>query len=150
MPLKLDIPAGLRGEVTLTVDPSHTAAQVGSGKIRVLATPVLINLFEAAALKACEHLLPEGHQSLGTRLDISHVAATPVGMKVIARAEVTGVEGRTVQFRLEAHDERDLIGEGRHERVVVSVARFDERVREKVAAVAAVANATGGTQCKAS
>ena len=106
---------------------------MGSGRIHVLATPVMINLIEAAALAAVEQSLPEQHQSLGTRLDISHVAATPVGMRVRATAEVVGVEGRTIRFRVRAEDEHDLIGEGTHERVVVNLERFDERVREKAA-----------------
>ena len=106
---------------------------LGSGKVRVLATPVMINLFEAAALAAIEHLLPAGYQSLGTHLDVHHIAATPVGMKVSASARVTRVDGRTIDFALEAHDEKDLIGEGRHERVVVNVAKFDARVQKKLA-----------------
>ena len=123
---------GLRGSVDLTVGEEHTAPSVGSGAIHVLGTPVMINLMEAAALAAAEHLLPEGHQSLGIHLDISHMAATPVGMKVQATAEVTAVEGNRVHFRVEARDEADLIGEGTHERVVVNVERFDKRVRAKV------------------
>ena len=128
------IAVGMTGEASLTVGEEHTAPRVGSGKVRVLATPVMINLFEAAALAACERLLPEGHQSLGTVLDVRHIAATPVGMKVTAVATVVGLEGRTVRFTLEARDEREVIGDGRHERVVVNVARFDERVRKKIAA----------------
>jgi predicted thioesterase len=68
---------GLEGTATLTVDEAHTAPSIGSGRVHVLATPVMINLMEAAALDAAEPLLPEGHQSLGTRIDVSHVAATP-------------------------------------------------------------------------
>ena len=80
---------GLKGSVDLTVGEEHTAPSVGSGAIHVLGTPVMINLMEAAALDAAEHLLPAGHQSLGIHLDVSHLAATPVGMKVRATAEVT-------------------------------------------------------------
>jgi fluoroacetyl-CoA thioesterase len=124
---------GATGTATLIVADEHTAPRIGSGRIPVLATPVMINLFEAAALNACEHLLPAGHQSLGTRLEISHIAATPVGMRVTATAEVVKVDGRNVHFTVSARDERDLIGEGRHERVVVNVERFDKRVQEKLA-----------------
>jgi predicted thioesterase len=123
---------GLTGTTELVVGEQHTAPRIGSGAIHVLATPVMINLFEAAALAAIERLLPPGHQSLGTVLDIRHIAATPVGMRVRASAVVARVEGRTVFFRVEAHDERELIGDGRHERVVVNVARFDERVQRKL------------------
>jgi fluoroacetyl-CoA thioesterase len=116
------------------VGPEHTAPFVGSGRIAVLATPVMINVIEAAALNAVEHLLPAGHQSLGIHLDVSHVAATPVGLRVTATAEVVGLEGRTIKFRVEARDEVETIGGGSHERVVVSVERFDERVQRKVRA----------------
>src|SRR6187431_1147127 len=128
------ITPGLSGQAELVVEPDHTAPFVGSGRIAVLATPVMINLIEAAALKAVEHLLPEGHQSLGIHLDVSHTAATPVGLRVIATAEVTAVEGRTIHFRVEARDERERIGGGIHKRVIVSVARFDERVQRKLRA----------------
>ena len=133
MALVLDLPAGLRGSAELVVGEQHTAPRVGSGRIRVLATPVMINLIEAAALAAVEQSLPENHQSLGTHLDISHTAATPVGMRVRATAEVLRVEGRTIYFRVRAEDERELIGEGTHERVVVNVERFDQRVQAKLA-----------------
>jgi fluoroacetyl-CoA thioesterase len=133
MAIRLDLPVGMTGTAELVVGEQHTAPRIGSGRIHVLATPVMINLIEAAALAAVEQSLPEQHQSLGTRLDVSHVAATPVGMRVRATAEVVGVEGRTIRFRVRAEDEHDLIGEGTHERVVVNLERFDERVREKAA-----------------
>jgi len=127
---------GLADTASLIVGPEHTAPNVGSGRIAVLATPVMINLIEAAALAAVEHLLPAGHQSLGIRLDVRHFAATPVGLSVTATAEVTKVEGRTITFRVEARDERETIGVGTHERVVVNVARFDNRVQRKIDASA--------------
>jgi len=123
---------GLRGEAVLTVGEEHTAPRVGSGAIHVLATPVMINLIEAAALAAVEKLLPPGHQSLGTVLNVRHVAATPVGMRVTASATVERIEGRTIFFRVEARDERELIGDGTHERVVVNVEKFDQRVQRKL------------------
>jgi len=132
MPLVLALPPGLTGTAEMVVGEQHTAPRVGSGRIHVLATPVMINLIEAAALAAIENSLPEEHQSLGTRLDITHVAATPVGMRVRATAEVVRVDGRTVHLKVSAHDERELIGEGTHERVVVNVARFDKRVQDKL------------------
>jgi predicted thioesterase len=126
------ITPGMRGSSDLIVGPEHTAPFVGSGRIAVLATPVMINVIEAAALAAIEHLLPEGHQSLGIHLDVSHVAATPIGLRVTASAEVVHVEGRTVIFNVEARDDYERIGGGTHQRVVVSVARFDERVQRKI------------------
>jgi fluoroacetyl-CoA thioesterase len=131
MALALNLPAGMTGTAELVVGEQHTAPRIGSGRIRVLATPVMINLIEAAALAAVEQSLPEEHQSLGTRLNVSHIAATPVGMRVRATAEVVKVEGRTIHFRVRAEDERELIGEGTHERVVVNLERFDKRVQEK-------------------
>ncbi len=132
MDLAAQIRTGATGSAELVVAESHTAPRVGSGKVHVLATPVMINLIEAAALAACEKLLPEGHQSLGTLLNVHHIAATPVGMRVQATAEVVGVEGRTLRFRVEAKDEKELIGDGTHERVVVNVAKFDQRVQRKL------------------
>jgi predicted thioesterase len=123
---------GLRGEARLTVAEEHTAPRVGSGAIHVLATPVMINLIEAAALAAVEQLLPPGHQSLGTVLHVRHVAATPVGMRVTALATVEKIDGRTIAFKVEARDERELIGDGTHERVVVNVEKFDQRVQRKL------------------
>ena len=132
MALTLELPAGLKGSAELVVGEQHTAPRIGSGRIRVLATPVMINLIEAAALAAVEQSLPEYHQSLGTHLDVTHIAATPVGMRVRATAEVLRVEGRTIYFHVKAEDEREMIGEGTHERVVVNVERFDRRVQEKL------------------
>ncbi len=126
------ITPGLTGTAEIVVGPEHTAPFVGSGRIAVLATPVMINLIEAAALAAIEHLLPAGHQSLGIRLDVSHTAATPIGVRVTATAEVLSLENRTVTFRVEARDAFEPIGGGSHQRIVVSVARFDERVQRKV------------------
>jgi predicted thioesterase len=127
------IKTGASGSAQLVVGEEHTAPRVGSGKVHVLATPVMINLIEAAALAAIEHLLPPGFQSLGTRLDVRHVAATPVGMKVSAKATVERISGRTVAFSVTASDEVELIGDGTHERVVVNVAKFDARVQKKLA-----------------
>ncbi len=123
---------GMTGSAELVVGEEHTAPRVGSGRVHVLATPVMINLIEAASLKAAEHLLPPGHQSLGTRLDVKHYAATPVGMKIRATAEVVKVEGRSIYFAVRAEDEKEPIGDGTHERVVVNVERFDKRVQRKL------------------
>src|SRR3954471_5896648 len=89
---------GLAGAATIVVGEEHTAPSIGSGRVHVLATPVMINVIEAAALAAIEQHLPQGYQSLGTLLNVRHIAATPVGMKVRALAEVTAVNGRTVRF----------------------------------------------------
>ena len=130
--MDLPIRPGLSGSAELVVGEEHTAPRVGSGAIHVLATPVMINVIEAAALAAVERLLPPGHQSLGTVLNVRHIAATPVGMRVTATATVQRVEKRTIYFTVEARDERELIGDGTHERVVVNVEKFDQRVKRKI------------------
>lgn len=122
---------GVTGKAEMMVGTRDGAHRVGSGKIAVLATPVMIGLMEEAALSAVEAELPEGMQSLGTQLNVSHVAATPIGMTVTARAELIEVDGRMLTFKVEAHDEVDLIGEGTHTRVVVAEDRFMERVSQK-------------------
>ena len=124
--------AGLTGTAEIVVGTRDTAPHVGSGKVKVLATPVMVGLMEQAALNAVEGLLPPGHQTVGTRLDITHVAATPVGLRVIASAELVRIDGRSLLFRVWADDESDRIGEGTHERIVVNVARFDERAQRKL------------------
>jgi len=123
---------GLMGEKAIIVSEEHTAPHVGSGVVPVLATPVMVNLLEAAALAAVEKFLPAGYQTLGTVLNVRHFAATPVGLKVRAFAELTAVDGRTLTFALKAEDAVEIIGEGTHERVVVNVARFEQRVKKKL------------------
>ncbi len=116
----------------MKVAEQHTAPHIGSGHVKVLATPIMVTLMETAALKAIEGLLPEGYQTVGTRIDVRHFAATPVGMRVMASAEVKKVNGRSITFRLIVEDEKERIGEGKHERVIINVARFDQRVQEKL------------------
>jgi predicted thioesterase len=123
---------GLTGSAEIVVQDEDTAPRIGSGRVHVLATPVMINLMEAAALNAVERLLPPGCQSLGTRLEVGHYAATPVGMRLRATAELTKVDGRNLEFRVETFDEKERVGDGSHIRVVVNVARFDERVQRKL------------------
>ncbi|MFZ0126127.1 MAG: thioesterase family protein [Xanthobacteraceae bacterium] len=126
---------GRTGSAELLVGVEHSAPSIGSGLVPVLGTPVMINLIEAAALAAVERLLPPGHQSLGIHLDVRHFAATPIGMRVRATAELTAVDGRTLSFRVEARDDLEPIGDGTHQRVVVNVARFDQRVQRKLTTV---------------
>jgi fluoroacetyl-CoA thioesterase len=123
---------GLIGSAELLVGAEHTAPSIGSGLVPVLGTPVMINVIEAAALAAAESLLPPGHQSLGIHLDVRHIAATPIGMRVYATAELVNIDGRTLTFRVEARDDKELIGDGSHQRVVVNVSRFDARVQKKL------------------
>ncbi len=126
------IQPGLVGEQAATVTETLTAAHLGSGGIDVYATPAMIALMEAAAVAAIDPLLPEGQASVGSSLEVRHLAATPLGHQVRARAEVTEVDGRRVTFTVQAWDEEELIGEGTHTRYVIDVERFLERVEAKV------------------
>lgn len=122
---------GLVGEQTTVVTQTLTARHLGSGGIDVYATPAMIALMEGAAIAAIDHLLPEGQASVGIALNVRHLAATPLGHTVRARAEVTGVEGRQVTFTVQAWDENELIGEGTHTRFVIDIARFLQRLQGK-------------------
>ncbi len=124
---------GLNATVEIVVGTRDTAAHVGSGKIGVLATPILVTLLESAALQAVERFMPPGQQTVGTRLELSHTAATPVGMRVRAHAELIKIDGRKLTFKLHAEDEIETIGGGVHERLIISVDRFDQRMLKKMA-----------------
>ncbi len=122
---------GLTGEVTWEVTEERTAHALGNTGVYVLTTPMLLNLLEHAAIKALEPALAEGQASVGTHLDVRHLAATPVGMTVTARARLVGVGGRRLTFEVEAEDEREPVARGTHERFVVDMARFLARIDEK-------------------
>jgi len=126
-----EIVPGLAGQSEMVVREENTARHLGSGNVDVLATPEMIRLMEKAAVAAVDHLLPEGYRTVGVRMDVRHLAATPVGMRVRVRAELIAVEGRKLTFRVEAFDEAEKIGEGEHRRVVINLKRFQERVEAK-------------------
>lgn len=128
---KLEDLVGTTGTARMVVGTRDTAPRVGSGHIAVLATPVMITLIEEAALAALDPKLPAGKQSLGTHLDISHVAATPTGFTVSATARIEAVEGRSVHFAVRVEDQDELVGEGRHSRVVVTADKFIARIDAK-------------------
>jgi fluoroacetyl-CoA thioesterase len=122
---------GLVAERVTVVDESLTASHLGSGGIDVYATPAMLALMEAAAVAAIDPLLPKGQASVGISVEVRHLAATPLGHRVRARAEVTEVAGKRVTFIVRAWDEAELIGEGTHTRYVIDTARFLERVQAK-------------------
>ncbi len=126
-----DLKPGLVGEATLVVGEQHTARHLGSGGISVLATPIMVALMETAARNAVEPLLDEGHLTVGAELHVKHLAPTPMGMRVTARAELTAVDGRVLTYRVEAHDERDKVGEGTHIRAIINLEKFRARVQAK-------------------
>lgn len=105
---------------------------MGSGQMDVLATPSMIALMEAAARNAVEHLLPPDHLTIGTHLDVQHFGATPVGSHVIATAELIGIDGRMLSFRVVAHDDKEIIGEGTHERAITGIAGFRRLMQRKM------------------
>lgn len=127
----MEIKPGLQGTSTLVVADEHTAAHFGAGGVRVFGTPMMIGLMENAAFSAVQALLPEGQTSVGSRVDIRHLAATPIGMRVTATAELLEVDGRRLVFRVEARDEKELIGDGQHERFIITLDRFLSRIEEK-------------------
>lgn len=129
--MEITLQPGLTGQVQETVEEQHTAPHLGSGMVPVMATPTMISLMESAAVEAIEHLLPEGYQSVGIRIDVRHLAPTPVGMQVTARAELTKVEGRILTFRVTAEDEQEQVGEGIHQRAIIDAASFQERIKAK-------------------
>ena len=125
------ITPGLIGQSELVVREENTASHLGSGNVAVLATPEMIRLMEKAAVAAVDHLLPEGQRSVGVAVNVRHLAATPVGMKVRAQAELVAVDGRKLTFRVEAFDEAERVGEGEHRRVIIDLERFEMRVEAK-------------------
>jgi len=120
----VELTPGLTGEAELQVTEKDTAVSLGSGTVPVLGTPVLACLMERAAVQSLEGHLPEGHTSVGSRIEVRHLAPTPVGMYVRARASLVEVEGRRLRFHIQAWDAAEQIGEGTHERVIVNLARF--------------------------
>jgi fluoroacetyl-CoA thioesterase len=122
---------GLTGEFRIVVTEANTAKHLGSGCVEVLATPEMVRLMERASVAAVDHLLPEGQRTVGAHLDVRHLAATPLGMTVTARAELLTVEGRRLTFRVEAFDEVEKVGEGTHQRYIIDVDRFRQRITEK-------------------
>ncbi len=126
------IPLGVKGSFTLAVAPAHLANQFKDATLPpVLATPMMILAMENAALNAIRDYLEPGESAVGTAVDIRHLAATPVGQRVTAEAEVIKVEGRRIVFAVTARDEVEDIGRGIHERMVVDVHRVTQRLNAK-------------------
>ncbi|MGC9356908.1 MAG: thioesterase family protein [Anaerolineae bacterium] len=127
----MDLEAGLTGEITHVVTDADTAATYASGLVPTLSTPHLVALMENAARETVQPHVGEGESTVGTRIDMRHLAPTPVGMEVRVRAELIEVNGRRLRFQIEAWDEVEKIGEADHERFVIDWQRFMERVAEK-------------------
>ena len=128
---RMPLTAGLTAETDVVVEDYLTADRLGNPGFKVLSTPALVQLFEAASIQAiAPHQDAPLTGSVGTRIEVEHIAATPIGMHVRCTAKVN-VDGRRVSFAPEAHDEKELIGKGTHERVLVDPAKFLARVEVK-------------------
>ena len=127
----MSIAVGAKGRAETVVTEQNTAAAVGSGLVPVFATPYMIALMENAAVNALTPYMEENQGTVGTHLDVSHDAATPIGMKVWAEAELTAVDGKALTFAVTAYDEAGVIGKGTHNRFVITVDRFLAKAEKK-------------------
>lgn len=125
------IPIGTRGEKTLLVTSENAISFLGLEGARVLSTPHMIGYMERTCRDTVLPLLEPGHDTVGTHVSVAHLAAAPLGMSVRFSAEVLGVDGRRIQFRVEAFDEKEKIGEGTHERTIINIAKFASRLAAK-------------------
>ena len=128
----MEITIGMHGIATNLVEKEDTAAEVGSGSLLVYATPCMVALMEGAACEAIAQTLPDGQTTVGIELNIQHLSATPVGLKVWAESELISVEGRKLIFNVEAFDECGSIGKGTHERFIINKEKFMARVEAKL------------------
>lgn len=126
-----ELKPGIKGEATIQVTPELTANRIASGVVEVYATPQMIALMEKASSEAVQPYLGEGQSTVGTLVNVTHIAATPIGQTVRANAELVEVDGRRLVFQVVAHDELEKIGEGRHERFIIDEGRFLNRVAKK-------------------
>jgi fluoroacetyl-CoA thioesterase len=127
-----DLQIGIEGLAQTVVSELNTAIAHGSGAVSVFATPALVGLMEKAALSSVEPLLEQGTTTVGTRVDVKHLAATPVGMTVVATSRLVEVDGKRLVFEVEARDNVDLVGMGIHERFIVKTESFIRRVEDKL------------------
>lgn len=128
------IPLGVKGTFSLVITAEHLANRFKDAMLPpVFATPVMVMLMENAALNAIKPYLSSNESCVGTRVDVTHLAATPVGMTATATAVVTAVEGRKIEFRIDASDGIDVIGTAHHERMVIDRVKFGERLQAKAA-----------------
>ncbi len=123
---------GMKGRKEIVVTQEKTAKAMGSGTLDVFATPAMIALMENTAFESVAGELEEGSGTVGTALKVKHVAATPVGMKVVCETELVEVDGRALTFSVKAFDEKGLIGEGEHERFIVFNEKFQAKADAKL------------------
>ncbi|MBK6346591.1 MAG: thioesterase family protein [Bacteroidales bacterium] len=128
--MEYNLQPGLKGTQMITVGASDTASHYGSGLIEVFATPAMVALMEKTAQLSVQEHLPEGHITLGTEISVSHVKATPVGSNVVCESHLVSVDGKKLLFKVSAHDEKGLIGEGTHRRYIVEASKFMEKLKQ--------------------
>ena len=126
-----ELPLGLKGHAETTVNEQNIAAAMGSGLLPVFATPAMLALMEQAAAGSVQPFLDEGEGTVGTRLEVSHLAATPLGLAVRAESELVAVDRRKLSFTVRAWAGEELIGEGTHQRFVIDNKRFLEKALAK-------------------
>lgn len=130
--MDLDLKPGMTGTATDKVSSENTALRFGSGTVKVYATPAMVGLMEKAAIACVDSKLPQGYASVGTRVEIRHLAATPVGMSVKAEAELIEAEGFKLKFKVLAFDEKEKIGEGTHSRYIIKLEDFLAKTEAKL------------------
>lgn len=129
--VKPGLEPGLRTEIEEAVSGQNVASIWGSGALDVYSTPAMIALMEKASVLAAAPFLPEGCSTVGTALDVKHIASSPIGARIRAEAVLTGVDGRKLSYQVRAWDDRELIGEGRHERFIIDNKKFMEKTEAK-------------------
>lgn len=126
-----ELKPGISGGAKMTVAVGNTAMEVGSGGVPVFATPMLVAVMENAAVNALSGKLAEGMSSVGTKIEVAHTAATPLGMTVTAQAELLELDGKRLLFKVTASDEAGPVGEGLHERYIIDRTKFLDRMETK-------------------
>lgn len=130
--MEFNLKEGMLGHVETIVSEKNTAMAFASGGVEVFATPMMIGMMEKASLSAVDSFLPEGYATVGTQVNVSHISATPLGMKVWAKAELIKIKGKALTFKVEAFDEVEKIGEGTHDRFIISLEKFIEKTNGKL------------------
>lgn len=129
--MDFNLKVGLKGQVEKVVEETDTALHFGSGDIRVFATPMMVGIMENSALVCVDEILPKEFSTVGAHISVSHIAATPVGMKVTAEAELIEIDNKKLVFNVVAYDEKEKIGEGQHTRYIVNIEKFLARTNKK-------------------
>ena len=128
----MELQVGITGSTEVLVSEANSAKTMGSGSLDVFATPAMIALMEKAASMAVQNYIDEDSSTVGTMINIKHIAATPMGMNVTARAKLVEIDGKRLVFTVEAFDGRDKIGEGQHERFIIKAAKFMSKANSKL------------------